>query len=135
MFISIYEPLAQNKQYLLENLSSIVDHYLSIHDNHIILGDFNMQHNRPILISFMQSLNLLNAMKSNICLKENRTCMDLFLTNRKYWFKHSSAFEMGLSDHNHLIYYMLKTTFNNFISIVITKDLVAQLFTWIFKMN
>ena len=111
MFMCIYRPPAQNKQYFLENLSMIVDHYSSIYDNHIILGDFNMEPNSPILISFMQSLNLFNIIKSNTCFKGNGTCIDLILTNRKYCFKHSSTFETGLSDHHHLIYSMLKTTF------------------------
>ena len=111
MFMYIYRPPAQNKQYFLENLSMIVDHYSSIYDNSIILGDFNMEPNSPILISFMQSLNLFNIIKSNTCFKGNGTCIDLILTNRNYCFKHSSTFETGLSDHHHLIYSMLKTTF------------------------
>ena len=36
---------------------------------------------------------------------------NLILTNRKYCFKHTSTFETGLSDHHHLIYSILKTTF------------------------
>ena len=46
----IYRPPAQNKQYFLEKLSMIVDHYSSIYDNHVILGDFNMEPNSPISI-------------------------------------------------------------------------------------
>ena len=111
MFMCIYRPPAQNKQYFLENLSMIVDHYSSIYDNHIILRDFNMKPNSPILISFMQSLNLFNRIKSNTCFKGNGTCIDLILTNRKYCFKHSSTFQTGVSDHHHhLIYSIVKTT-------------------------
>ena len=50
MFMGIYRTPAQNKQYFLENLSMIVDHYSGIYDNHIILGDFNIEPNSPILI-------------------------------------------------------------------------------------
>ena len=89
----------------------IADHYSSIYDNQIILGDFNMEPGSPILISFMQSLNLFNIIKSNTCLKGNGTCIDLILTNRKCYFKHSATFETGLSSHHHLIYSMPKTTF------------------------
>ena len=63
MFMCIYTPTVQNKQYFLENVSIIVDHYSSIYYNHIILGDFNMEPNRLILMSFMQSLNLFNIIK------------------------------------------------------------------------
>ena len=45
------------------------------------------------------------------CFKGSGSCIDLILTNRKYCFKHTSTFETGLSDHHHLIYSMLKTTF------------------------
>ena len=31
--------------------------------------------------------------------------------NRKYSFKFSTTFETGLSDHHHLMYFILKTTF------------------------
>ena len=110
MFLCIYRPPAQNKQYFL-NLTMIVDHYSSIYDNHIIPGDFNLEPDSAILVSFMQSLNLFNIIKSNTCFKGHGTCIDLIHTNRKCYFKHSSTLETGLSDHHHLIYSMLKTTF------------------------
>ena len=59
----------------------------------------------------MQSLNLFNIIIPNTCFDGNGTCVDLILTNRKYCFKHSSTFETGLSDHHHLTYSMIKTTF------------------------
>ena len=43
--------------------------------------------------------------------KWSDSCIDLILTNRKFCFKNSSTLETGLSDHHHLIYSMLKTTF------------------------
>ena len=60
----------QNKQYFLENLIMIADNYLSIYDHHKILGDFNMEPNNPILILFMQSLNLCNIIKSDTFQRE-----------------------------------------------------------------
>ena len=140
MFMCIYRPPAQNKHHFLENLSMITDHYSSIYDNRIILGDVNMEPNSPILISFMRSLDLFNIVKSNPCFKGNGICTDLILTNRKYCFKHSSTFKTGLGDHHNLIYSMLKTKTlkkrkQNFINIVITKYLIVQLFTRIFKVD
>ena len=88
MFMGIYRPPAQNKQYFLENLYMSVDHYLSIYDNHIILRNFNMEPNSPILILFMRSLNLFNIIKSNTCFKGSGTFIDFILANRKYCFKH-----------------------------------------------
>ena len=39
------------------------------------------------------------------------SCIDLISTNGKYSFKFPTTFETGLSDHHHLIYSILKTTF------------------------
>ena len=113
MFLCIYRPPKQDSQYFLENLSLITDHYSSIYDNHIILGDFNMEPKNPKSASFMHYFNLYNLTKSNTCFKGSGSCIDLILTNRKYCFKHTSTFETGLSDHHHLIYLMLKTNFKN----------------------
>ena len=107
----IYRPPFQNKQYFLDKLSEIIDHYSSIYDNYIILGDFNMEPSDSVLNSFMQSHNLFNLIKSNTCFKVRGSCIVLILTNRKFCFKSSSAFETGLSDHHHLIYSLLKTNF------------------------
>ena len=107
----IYRPPSQNKQYFLKKLSKIIDHFSSIYDDYIILGDFNMKPGDSILKAFMQSHNLFNLIKSNTCFKGRGSCIDLILTNRKFCFKNSSTFETGLSDHHHLIYSMLKTTF------------------------
>ena len=54
MFMCIFRPPVQNKQYFSEDSSRIVDHYSSIYEC-IILGDFNMEQNSLILMSFMQS--------------------------------------------------------------------------------
>ena len=47
----------------------------------------------------------------NTCFKGKGTCIDLILTNRKYSFKNTNTFEVGLSDYRHMIYTMLKSTF------------------------
>ena len=128
MFMCFYRPPKQNSQYSLENLSSIADHYSSIYDNYIFLGDFNMEPNCLALTSFMQSFNLFNLIKTNTCFKGKGTCIDLIVTNSKYCFKYSSTFEAGLNDHHHLVYSMLKTRFKrenqNILFIVITKTLM-----------
>ena len=38
---------------------------------------------------------------------------DLVLANRIYSFQYTRSYETGLSDHHHMIYTMLKTTFIN----------------------
>ena len=39
------------------------------------------------------------------------SCIDLILTNIKYSFKNTVSYESGLSDHHHLIFLIIKTTF------------------------
>ena len=64
-FMCFYRPPSQNKQYFFEKLSEIIDHFSSIYDNYIILGDFNMEPSDSILKIFMHSHNLFNLIKSN----------------------------------------------------------------------
>ena len=40
-----------------------------------------------------------------------KTCIDLIRTNRKYCLKSTSSYETGFSDHHHLIFSIIKTTF------------------------
>ena len=69
MFMCIYRPLSQNKQYFLEKLSELIDHFFSIYDNYIILGDFNIEPSDSILKTFMQSHNLFDLIRSKTCFK------------------------------------------------------------------
>ena len=61
----------------------------------------------------MNNQNLFNLLKSNTCFKREGSCIDLLLTNRKYSFKNTCSSETGLSDHQHLIYSVMKTTFKS----------------------
>ena len=73
----------QNCEYFLGSLHNIIYFYSGIYDNHIALGYF----------------------------KGDGLCLDLILTTRKYCFQNTSSFETGISNHHHLIYLILKTTF------------------------
>ena len=59
----------------------------------------------------METHSYFNLVKYNTCFKGPESCIDLILTNRKYCFQGTSSFETGLSDHHHLIYSILKSTF------------------------
>ena len=39
--------------------------------------------------------------------------IDLILTNKKHSFKYTASNETGISDHHHVIYLMLKSSFIN----------------------
>ena len=59
----------------------------------------------------MDSQNFTNLIENNTCFKGVGSCIDLVLTNRKYCFKNTSSYETGISDHHHLIFLIMKTTF------------------------
>ena len=69
-----------------------------------------MEKQRP-LYSF--SIQLFDLKGIDLCIDLFLSCIDLFLTNRKYSFKCSDSYETGVSDHHHMIYTMLKSCFNN----------------------
>ena len=113
LFVSIYKPPSQSNQYFLDLLSDLLDFYSEDYDNKVILVDFNLEPSNPSIVSYMNNQNLFNLVKSNTCFKGEGSCIDLILTNRKYSFKNTCSFETGLSDHHHLIYSVMKTTFKS----------------------
>ena len=119
-FLSIYKPPLQNCQYFLDSLHNIIDFYSGVYDNHIVLGDFNMDVSHTSLSTFMEHHNYYNLIKNNTCFKGDGSCIDLVLTNRKYCFKNTSSSETGINYHHHLIYSMLKTIFEKEESIKVT---------------
>ena len=112
LFVAIYKPPSLNSQYFLDTLSDLLDFYSNHYDNKVILGDFNLKPTDPLMMTFLNEHDLINLIKNNTCFKGEGSCIDLILTNRKFSFKNSTSFETGLSDHHHLIYSMLKTTFH-----------------------
>ena len=53
-FLSIYKPPSQNYQYFLDSLNNAIDFYSGIYDNHIVLGDFNMDPSHTQLSAFVE---------------------------------------------------------------------------------
>ena len=64
-------------------------------------------------MGFLDSNSLTNLIETNTCFKGKDSCIDLILTNRKSSFKFTSTYETGISDHNDMIYTMLKSCFQN----------------------
>ena len=75
------------------------------------MGDFNIERSDPQV--FLISNNLYNLIKSDTYFKGKGSCIELFLTNRKYLFTFSGSYETSISDHHHMIYTVLKSCFNN----------------------
>ena len=57
-------------QDVLDSLSEIIDYYPNVYDNHIILGDFNMEPSQTMLSALMDNHNYTNLIRNNTCFKE-----------------------------------------------------------------
>ena len=111
LVISIYQPPSQNSDFFLNSLTSIIYHFTKRFDNYIIVGVFNLEPSNKTLKHFLNSNGLHNLIKEHTCFKGKGSLTDLILTNRKFSFKNTQSFETGLSNHHHMVYTMLKTTF------------------------
>ena len=94
-FLCIYKPPCMNSQYFLDSLSNIIDYYSNVYDNHIVIGDFNLEPSQMYLETFMETHNYFNLIKNNTSFKGPESCIDLILTNRKYCFQGTFSFETG----------------------------------------
>ena len=111
--ISIFCPPSQDSGFFMHSLTKIMDHFATEYDNHLIMGDFNMEPNNRMFKGFVDSNNLTNLVKTNTCFKRKGSSIDLILTNRKYSFKYTPSYETGHNDHHHMIYIMLRSSFIN----------------------
>ena len=53
MVVSIYRPPEQTLAYFLSSVSNLLDHYLKIYEDFIVIGDFNDSETSPTLESFL----------------------------------------------------------------------------------
>ena len=84
---------------------------IGIYNNKVVCGDFNSEPTNPVMNNSMDSQNFTNLIKNNTYFKGVGSCIDLILTNRNYCFKNTSSYEIGISDHHHLIFSIMKTIF------------------------
>ena len=90
----------------------LVDFYSRSTNNLLIFGDINLEASDPALNAPVDQRELHSMIKLQLVSKAlSGKCIDLFLTNRKHSFQKRKSFETGFSDHHHLIYTVLKTTF------------------------
>ena len=120
LVISVYRPPSQNSEYLLYELDEMIDYFSVSYNNHVVISDLNLEPSTGLLKNIMNNNALYNLIRVDRCFKGKGTCIDLILTNRKYSFKNTNTFERGLSDHHHMIYTMLKSTFEKAETIKLT---------------
>ena len=66
-FLCIYKAPYTNSQYFLGSLSIIIDYYSNVYDNHIVIGEFNLEPSQMYLETFMEPHNYFNLIKGNTC--------------------------------------------------------------------
>ena len=93
------------------SLTNIKHHFTKLFDNYIAIGDSNLEPNDTTLKHFLDSNGLYNLLKGHGCFKGKISLIDMILTKRNFSFKNTQLFETGLSDHQHMVYTMLKTFF------------------------
>ena len=112
LVVPIYKPPSTNDEYFLENLNRVIEFYADSFENIIVLGDFNLEPSVPKMDSFIKVNEFTCLYKKPTCFKSKKgSCIDLLLTNKSRSFKHTHAFETGLSDFHLLVYTMFRTTF------------------------
>ena len=76
-----------------------LERFLSLYDNYIIMGDFNVDPSNEHMLEFMSSLDLRNLITDPTCFKniENPSCIDLIITIRPKSFQHSRAVSIQVS--------------------------------------
>ena len=102
LVISIYRPPSQNSEYFLNSLTKIIDYFANTYDNHLILGDFNLEPTDSALMGFLDSNSLTNLIKTNTCFKGKGSFIDLILTGH-----------FPLSLLQNMVYTILKSSFQN----------------------
>ena len=117
LIFSVYRPpQSGNIINLLTALHQTIDRASTKYRNTVIMGDMNintLEHSPSLdkLNELCDTLGLYNLIKVSTCeMKGSSTSIDLILTNCKHHFKHTHAFETGLSDFHKIVVTCFKNT-------------------------
>ena len=104
-------PHIQNVEYYLRNVGSVLDKYIKTYDKCLLGGDLNAEVSEKKLDNFFETFGLSSLIHEKTCYKSliNPSCIDLFLTDPRNSFKHSTVISAGLSDFQEMILTVLKT--------------------------
>ena len=78
--------MKKKRVYFIDAFTDLLDFYFKHYDNKVRLGDFNLKPTDPLMITFLNEHDFINLTKNNTCFKEEGSCIDLILANRKYSF-------------------------------------------------
>ena len=93
-------------------ISTSICSNLSLCENIVILDDFNMNPNDPQMIPLIEDYSLYNLIEKPTCYNtKNGRCIDIILANKEHSLLMSRSIETGYSDHHHVTYTILKSTY------------------------
>ena len=98
LVVWVYKSPAQDATYFLSWISQIIDFYSTTYEKQVIIGDFNLTPENKSLREFVDVYYLIDLIKATTCFEGTGSSIDILLTNQKYSFKNTYAFETGLSD-------------------------------------
>ena len=95
-----YNPQENKIIHHLDHVGKLIDFYLSMYENIILLGDYNCEEKHSAMEEFLHTFNLKNLVKKPMCYKSvNNPCtIDLILTNKSKSFFKNDVIEAGLLD-------------------------------------
>ena len=98
--------------YHLENISKLLDFYLSKYDNILVLGDFNYEETANSMNDFLCTYNLKTLVEKPTCFKNvnNPSIIDLILNKNKSFYR-TDVLETELSDFHKLVFTILKSSY------------------------
>ena len=104
LFLGIYKPLSQNDIEFPRRTSLILDYYLPMYENFVVIGGFKVAVEGSHLEAILQAYDLSSLIKKPSCYQfHTPSCIDLILTNGKHLFQLSNTFETGVPNHLELI--------------------------------
>lgn len=112
LLLPIYRPPNQHPAYFRENLHRVIDFFSLTYENVLTICDFNMHKNEADIRTIMEDNGMASLIHEPTCFKSaNGRCIDLIMTNSKNSCFCNNTFETGFSDFHHMVYTILKTTF------------------------
>ena len=117
LLFGTYRPPGQCLKYYFNEVSRVLNSYISSYDKYILLGDFNSEDTESDIFDFMVDFDLNNIVKDKTCYKNsnNPSCIDLILTNKPRSFQNTTTFETGLSDYHKMILTSFKCSYDKMV--------------------
>ena len=113
LLCATYHPPNQKDDYFFNHLEKAIDVYHQTYDKFLLIGDFNAEDTEPYLSQFLFEYDGKNIVSEKTCFKskDNRGCIDLFITNSPNSFQNTSTIATGPSDFHKMVITVLKATF------------------------